>query len=83
MNELKTIKIKYFAALKEQATIDEEELETRAKTAEDIFHFLKEKYSFSLTKEQIKVAINDQFEPFDYLLKDGDTLVLIPPVAGG
>jgi molybdopterin converting factor small subunit len=31
----------------------------------------------------VKVAINDEFADWQHKLQDGDTVVFIPPVAGG
>jgi len=31
----------------------------------------------------LKVAVNEQFSDWSHLLRDGDTVVFIPPVAGG
>ncbi|MCH7516067.1 MAG: MoaD/ThiS family protein, partial [Bacteroidetes bacterium] len=36
-----------------------------------------------LNKEIIKVAVNDKFVPWNTVLKPNDTIVFIPPVAGG
>ena len=33
--------------------------------------------------EVLRVAVNDQIVPYDYSLKDGDEVRVIPPIAGG
>ena len=33
--------------------------------------------------ERIVVAVNNEYQDHDYLLKDGDEAALIPPVSGG
>jgi len=77
------INIKYFAALREQANKSEEIIDTTYSTPGDIYTELKSKYNFSLNVDELKVAVNDCYEDFDYELKEMDTIVFIPPVAGG
>lgn len=79
----KEIKIKYFAALKEQAGRAQESIETEAKTAREVFQEMKEKYGFKLDLCHTRLALNDEFRDFDALIEDGDEVVFIPPVAGG
>jgi len=77
------IKIMYFAALREQAKKSDEILETSFTNPNDIYNYLKRKYNFSLEINELKVAVNDFYEDFDFELKEMDSLVFIPPVAGG
>lgn len=77
------IDIKYYASLREQADKNFETIDTDAKTPKDLYSKLQEKYNFSFCASQLKVAINSNFDSFDNLLKEGDTIVFIPPVAGG
>jgi len=79
----KEVTIKYFALLKEQANKDAETLQTLASTAQDLFIELSKQYPFSLTSEQVRVAINEEFKPMNTPLMPGDCVVFIPPVAGG
>jgi molybdenum cofactor guanylyltransferase len=77
------IKIKYFASLRDSAGKSEEILNSDAKTPSELFKELKTKYNFSQEENQLKVAINEQYEPFSTLINELDTIVFIPPVAGG
>ncbi|MCH8942501.1 MAG: MoaD/ThiS family protein [Bacteroidetes bacterium] len=77
------ISVKYFAALREQASISEEIIDTVYSKPGDIYAELKLKYNFSLNIDELKVAVNDCYEDFGYELKEMDTIVFIPPVAGG
>lgn len=77
------IKIKYYAALREQTGLSEEDRETNARSAADLYQELAQFYQFTLSRDYLKVAINNQYQPLDSLLKPGDTVVFIPPVAGG
>ncbi len=77
------IQIKYFAALREQAGKSEEVIETDSINPMKIYAELKEKYNFTLESSELQIAVNDSYENFNFELKDMDTLVFIPPVAGG
>ncbi len=79
----KTIHIQYFAILREQRGVSEETLTTSATTATELYLELKEIYDFSLSSKVIRVAINNQFCPWETPLRSGDYVVFIPPVAGG
>jgi molybdopterin converting factor subunit 1 len=77
------IHIRYYAILREQAGKSEESINTSAATAGDLFAELAARYPFSLAAQQLKVAINTEFRDWRTRLKDGDSVVFIPPVAGG
>ena len=77
------INVKYFASLREQANKSDELIETKFNNPSDIYKELKIKYDFSLNENELKVAVNDCYENFNYELKEMDTVVFIPPVAGG
>jgi len=83
MSEPKTISIKYYAALREQAGRSEEQRSTSAGSALALYQELAQDYGFSLLEKQLKVAINSAYQPLSTELKSGDTIVFIPPVAGG
>ena len=76
------IRVEYFAILREHVGQTSEELETNAKTVADLFSELDERYQFP-KMAHMKVAINDEFGDWDSALADGDSVVFIPPVAGG
>jgi molybdopterin converting factor subunit 1 len=79
---MKTITIEYFAILRERAGVANEALATNAATPDELFAELGQRYGFP-ELESVKVAINDEFVGWDTFLNDGDTVVFIPPVAGG
>lgn len=83
MSETKTVSIKYFAALREQAGRSDEQRVTGAVSALDLYQELCQDYAFSLAEKQLKVAINNAYQPLSTELKSGDSVVFIPPVAGG
>ncbi|OUR97144.1 hypothetical protein A9Q84_12520 [Halobacteriovorax marinus] len=77
------VKVIYFAAMREQAKMNEEWVETTAVNADELFDQLNETHGFSLDKSHLKVAINEDYSEFQTELKEMDTIVFIPPVAGG
>jgi len=79
----KTVLVQYYAVLREQAGRNEESLETQAITAGELYGELQARHPFHLAPDQLKVAINDEFAAWNTQLASGDTIVFIPPVAGG
>lgn len=79
----KTIRVRYFAILREQRGLDEETVLTGASTAAELYDELRSAHRFTLSSERVRVAINDDFAPWAATVREGDVLVFIPPVAGG
>ncbi len=77
------IKIQYYALLREQAGRSEESLDTAAPTPALLYAEIKARHGFSLGREQLKVAVNGEFSDWERTLAAGDSVVFIPPVAGG
>ena len=77
------IKVKYFASLREQAQKNEEEITEFFNNSFDLYLALKERYQFSLNVNEIKVAINGEYQDFQTKLCHDDVVTFIPPVAGG
>ena len=79
----KTLRVQYYAILREQAGRSDETLDTSAATPAELFAELRQRHPFQLGPEQLKVALNSEFGDWHTPLKHGDTVVFIPPVAGG
>jgi molybdopterin converting factor subunit 1 len=77
------LKIQYYALMREQAGRSEEMLETSANTPAELYDQLTARYAFTLSREQLKVAVNSEFSDWSRALAAGDSVVFIPPVAGG
>jgi molybdenum cofactor guanylyltransferase len=77
------LKIQYYALMREQAGRSEETLETWAPTPAELYRELAARYGFTLSREQLKVAVNSEFSDWSRRLNMGDAVVFIPPVAGG
>jgi len=77
------VKIQYYALMREQAGRSEETLQTSAATPADLYAELTARYGFTLSREQLKVAVNSEFSDWSRKLAANDAVVFIPPVAGG
>jgi len=77
------VRVQYYALFREQAGRSEESLTTTAATPAALYAELQSRHPFKLAPEQLKVAINTDFRDWTASLSDGDTVVFIPPVAGG
>ena len=77
------LQIEYFALLRDQRGLNKETIDTEAKTPAELYRHLKREHDFSLDQDSLKVAVNEDFAEWGTALKDGDTVVFIPPVAGG
>ena len=80
---MKSVKLKYFAILRDHRGESSETLETEAQTAGQLYEELKAKHNFPLSVNRLKVAINEEFSKMDSEIKENDEIVFIPPVAGG
>lgn len=78
-----TVGIQYFAALREQAGKAGETVDGPFRTAGELYDHLRRRYDFSLRADQIKVAVNREYQDLDRVLSAGDEVVFIPPVSGG
>jgi molybdopterin converting factor subunit 1 len=78
-----TLRLHYYALLREQAGRQSESLDTRARTPAELYAELAARHRFSLPASQLKVAVNAAFTDWERELEDGDEVVFIPPVAGG
>jgi molybdopterin converting factor small subunit len=77
------IDVEYYALMREQAGRSREAVQTAALTPAALYEELRNQYHFTLTHEQLRVAINSEFSEWQQRLRDGDAVVFIPPVAGG
>jgi molybdopterin-guanine dinucleotide biosynthesis protein A len=77
------LSVRYFAMLREQAGRSSEELQTRAATPADLYEELRQRHGLTLKPEFLRVAVNDEFGDWHVALNEGDSVVFLPPVAGG
>jgi molybdopterin-guanine dinucleotide biosynthesis protein A len=77
------INVQYYALLREQAGRSSETVATTAGTPRELYEQLRQRYPFSLAPEMLRVAVNSEFGDWGQRLNEGDSVVFIPPVAGG
>ena len=81
--ETKSIVVQYFALLREQRGCSDETVATTAATPKDLYEELAERHGLSLGTDVLRVAVNDEFQPWDAPLQNDDRVVFLQPVAGG
>jgi molybdopterin-guanine dinucleotide biosynthesis protein A len=77
------LRVQYFALLREQAGQREEQIQTSAATPAELYRELTARHHFTLTPDMLRVAVNAAFGDWSQPLAANDTVVFIPPVAGG
>ena len=80
---LRGIRVQYFALLREQAGRNAETVNSRARDARELYEELRAARGLKLRPEQLRVAINEEFADWSQTLAEGDSVVFLPPVAGG
>lgn len=80
---LRRLTVRYFAMLREQAGRSTEQLQTSAGTPLELYEELRRRHPLTLAPASLRVAVNDDFGDWRAPLVDGDTVVFLPPVAGG
>ena len=78
-----TVTVRYFAAFREQAGTGEETVQGEFATARDVFDATRERHGSAEPTGHCKVAINDAMADWADPVRDGDVVLLFPPVAGG
>ena len=78
-----TVTLQYFAQLREQAGAGAEQVNTSAGSLRDLYAEIAARHGFSLPADALNVAVNAQFSDWGRPLREGDTIVFIPPVNGG
>ena len=80
------LQVRLFALARDAAGTDRAVLELNGPTATaaEAVAALAEQYpALAPHAARLAVAVNLEYVPRDYVLKDGDELALIPPVSGG
>ncbi len=79
------IKVLYFSSIKDKLKKNFEEIDIREEaTVRELIDILKEKYpQINENLDKVLVAVNEEYAEDETVLKEGDTVALIPPVSGG
>lgn len=81
-----TLRILYFAGLRDAVGLSEETLELPAGVATVgalADHLASRHLAYAQRRAHVRIARNEAFADDDEPLADGDVVALIPPVAGG
>ena len=73
----------YFAALRDAAGRDREDVEVAVGDAREVYAQLRRRHGFALDPDRIRVAVNGEFAAWERPLSDGDEVAFLPPVSGG
>ena len=79
------VRLLFFAVLRDIAGSDEQELAVdEGTTPRDVWESLRRTYGkLAAYTQPPMIAINESYAAPDAVLRDGDELAFIPPVAGG
>jgi len=77
------IEVLYCAVLADEAGRSVERLESSAATLGELYDELRLRHGFRLSRASVRVAVQDDFVDWSHPVREGLSLVLIPPVNGG
>ncbi|MBL8064946.1 MAG: MoaD/ThiS family protein [Chthonomonadaceae bacterium] len=77
------VKVLYFALLRERRGLSEEEIEGTFRTVNELYEHLDGLHRLGMAMSQLRAAVNGMFVDMGHELTESDTVVFIPPVAGG
>lgn len=80
---LRSVSVRYFALLREQAGRSSESLLTAARDPQELYAQLQRERGLRLEPRFLRVAVNEEFADWNRELRAGDTVAFLPPVAGG
>ena len=80
---MKNIKVRYFAAYREETGIGSETLMTDAENPAELFAECAARHAGLQSYSAALVAINDEMSDWNTALSEGDEVLFFPPVAGG
>lgn len=81
--EPKTVRVLYFAKLREARGLDEESVRTLACTAAGLFEELRFRHRLPMDIASLSCARNGNFCPWSEPIATGDEIIFLPPFAGG
>jgi sulfur-carrier protein len=78
-----TFTVCYYGLLAERRGVNGEHVTSAAATAHALYQELDAAHRLGLHMTDFRVAVNDEFVPWDHLLAENDTVSLLPPMSGG
>lgn len=83
MSKSRRYHVLYFASLRDRSGLSEELRESAATTPAELYDEVRAAYGFEVERRHLRVAVDAVFADWDRALAGGETVVFIPPVAGG
>lgn len=80
---MKSVRVRYYAALREQRGLPLEIVDTPAETAAELYDELRARHGFRLAREHLRVALNGDITGWNSPLRADDIVEFLPPSAGG
>ncbi len=77
------LRVRYFAALRAAAGIDQEAVEFAGGDPAALYVWLRQRHGFGFAPAALRVAVNDALVGWQHALADGDEVVFLPPFSGG
>ena len=77
------IHLQYFSFFGDFAGKPSETLDTNVQNPTELYQEIQKLYDFEKDPKNFRVAVNEEFVDWETQLNEGDTVVFIPPVAGG
>jgi len=78
-----TVRLLYFASLREAAGRDEETVQSTAVDLAALYEETAARHGLLWPRERLRVAMDGAFARWDDALRDGSEVAFIPPVSGG
>lgn len=80
---MKPVTVRFFAAFRDAAGVDTEQLSSDAADLRALFTELCQRHAGLAPETAALVAVNDEMRSWDDAFEAGDTVLFFPPVAGG
>jgi molybdopterin synthase sulfur carrier subunit len=78
-----TVRLLYFASLREAAGRDEESVQSGAADLAALYAETAARHALHWPRDKLRVAVDGAFARWDDALRDGSEVAFIPPVSGG
>lgn len=80
---MKEVHLEFYAQFREQAGVRQTQWKTDKTNLTELYKDVAERYGFNLQPDNIRVARNQKFAPWNSPVVAGDTVSFLPPVTGG
>lgn len=77
------IVLHHFSLLRQRVGVSTESVLTSAKDLAALWEETRSRLDLPFDRTAFRAACNDEFAPWDTLLRDGDHVAFLPPVSGG